>query len=130
MTEYPYKQTKANGQKIDEHRLIMEKHIGRKLKRFEFVHHINGDRKDNRLKNLEIMTPKEHSVHHNQKYPLTKKCLVCGVVFTPHPTKRKRAKTCSLRCGYKYLSLNNRNPSGYRSKYRHNATPSEIAKRK
>lgn len=39
-----------------------------------------------------------HSQHHNQKHALSKACVVCGATFTPHPTKRKRAKTCSPRC--------------------------------
>lgn len=37
-----------------EHRLIMEAKIGRKLYPHETVHHINGQRADNRLENLEL----------------------------------------------------------------------------
>lgn len=65
------------------------------------VHHINENKSDNRLENLKAMTLLEHQRLHNQKYPETKICEVCGHVFTPDKTKRKRAHVCSLECKLK-----------------------------
>lgn len=46
------------------HRIIYEKHIGRKLKKCEVVHHIDGNKKNNNVDNLQIMSNGQHHSHH------------------------------------------------------------------
>ena len=55
---------------VPEHRIVMERHIGRKLRRGEIVHHINCVRDDNRIENLDLM--ENSSVHGNAHWTLGK----------------------------------------------------------
>jgi hypothetical protein len=120
------------GRKMDEHRFLMEQSLGRRLNgRMEQVHHIDGNKANNDLSNLKVVTPKEHAIEHGRwKHPVTKPCAFCGCVFTPHPTHRERAKMCSQECRYAALSELNRRPSSRFSMYRDDAPPSRVASRK
>lgn len=50
--------------RIYEHRHVMEEHIGRKLRTDEAVHHIDWDKTNNNIKNLQLMSRSEHARMH------------------------------------------------------------------
>lgn len=91
-----------------EHRVVMERLLGRKLERWEHVHHINEDGLDNRPENLEVLTVQEHTSHHMTGRPKSPeqrakmsanngrrrkpgqwardhdRCIACGTTERPH----------------------------------------------
>jgi hypothetical protein len=54
-----YALVRRGGRVIFEHRHVMERHLGRPLWPDEQVHHVNGDRTDNRLANLELWSTRQ-----------------------------------------------------------------------
>jgi hypothetical protein len=61
MPEHP----NAVGKYVPEHRIVMEKKLGRLLKADEDVHHMNHQKGDNRPENLMLIPHGEHSTMHN-----------------------------------------------------------------
>lgn len=66
-----YKPSHPNATKrgyVKEHRLIMEQKLGRYLNKFEDVHHLDGDKQNNQIDNLELIGHREHTKMHNPIY--------------------------------------------------------------
>lgn len=95
-TGYVY--VRINGRDEEEHRLVMEKHLGRRLTKDEVVHHINGIKTDNRIENLKLMSNRDHTKLHNPKTRTAKPCKRCG------KTRRIHARGLCDNC-YHYMLI-------------------------
>lgn len=97
--DHPCIGTANNRGWILEHRLVMAEHLGRNLNKSEVVHHLNGNRKDNRIENLKIMGAADHSNRHN------------GLPYTQRIQTLERTVKC-LEARIKILESNIHNPQG------------------
>ena len=59
-----HKKRLPDGTTKDVHRIVMQLYLKRKLTSDEVVHHINGDTRDDRLRNLQLMSRAEHTSLH------------------------------------------------------------------
>ena len=62
-----YREIRINGRYIREHRIVMEKHLGRKLINSEEVHHIDGNGLNNDISNLMIISNKHRHLQLEHK---------------------------------------------------------------
>jgi len=86
---------------ILEHRLFMAEHLKRALTKDEIVHHINGDPKDNRIENLQIISRKEHVKKHNKPRKYVRLiCKSCNKVFFKPNNQVATKKNCGQKDFY------------------------------
>ena len=60
-----YRMITINNRRVYEHRLVWEQHNGEIPKGYQ-IHHINGDKLDNRIENLEMISNSEHQKQHSK----------------------------------------------------------------
>ena len=88
----------------------MENHLGRLLRSNEVVHHIDGNKKNNDINNLQLLTNKEHATLHGKKHGrkmAVLKCPYCGKIFETYYNqsfiqKGYKYSCCSATCRGKF----------------------------
>lgn len=89
-----------------EHRIVVENHLKRILDSNEVVHHKDGNKKNNVIENLEVLSDSLHRREHSKA--IGRKCCIvkcpnCDLLFEKlqnktHLSKSGRFTTCSMRC--------------------------------
>lgn len=65
---YRWLYVSENGRRVArrEHRVLMERHLGRKLEPWELVHHKDGNPQNNAIENLELVEWGAHTTEHHK----------------------------------------------------------------
>lgn len=89
MPEHPYAATDGY---VPQHRLVMEQHLGRYLLPNEHVHHKDGNKSNNVLENLTLISPANHML----VTEFCKKCPLKKEVIKLERQLKQAQQTCQL----------------------------------
>ena len=92
----------------------MERHLGRKLTKDEIVHHKDGDKTNNDIKNLELMLRGKHTNFHRKKTEMVEiSCAFCNKKIVMRKKRYENRKKhgqksflCSRLCTHKHNQPN------------------------
>ena len=76
-----YKTKRIKGKQYYVHRLVWEKHNG-PIPTGMQIHHINGNIHDNRIANLELVSPSKHNSVHKTITATHRECIDCNQTFS------------------------------------------------
>lgn len=108
-----YEKIKVAGKTYSLHKYVWEQ-VNGEVPPGYVVHHINHEKRDNRIENLMLMTHAEHSAHHNDLHERERLCDVCGEHYEPPAKHRGRSRTCSQACFRELMSQQRRALNGMR----------------
>ena len=80
---------------VREHRLVMEKHLGRLLDPLEVVHHKNRIRNDNRIENLQIFNTNAAHIRNNCDHIGRQKMYISCVIPNCQNPLKSHGRYCS-----------------------------------
>lgn len=95
-------------------KFLMSIKEGRILSKDEEVDHINEDKSDDRIENLQIISQKENLKKHHKfsgRRSTELVCAYCGISFVKENrlmTEKTNNRFCSRRCNGKYTTSNNK----------------------
>jgi len=75
-----------------EHRLVAEKKLGRRLKRGETIHHVDGHKRNNKPGNIEVCKTRAHHAKHHRTSGKRMR----------NPGERNPLVLCACGCGMKF----------------------------
>lgn len=85
----------SNGKQVRMHRIILERILGRELRKGDFADHKNGDTLDNRRANIRLASPQENqrnkSVSNKTTYKGVYRCKNCNNRWTAKITIQRKS---------------------------------------